>query len=70
MESSDRLVPLQEVMHMLGLGRTTIYKLVELSKLPKPIKTGGGKSAKILWPESEINAFIEKLKKERDMELA
>jgi len=39
-----------------GRGRTTIYRDVELGRLPKPIKLG----SRLLWNEAEIDAALEK----------
>ncbi|OWU83386.1 transcriptional regulator [Oceanicola sp. 22II-s10i] len=35
-------------------GRTTIYRDVELGRLPKPIKIG----SRLYWAESEIDAAL------------
>jgi len=37
-----------------GRGRTTIYRDVELGRLPKPVKIG----ARLYWNESEIDAAL------------
>jgi predicted DNA-binding transcriptional regulator AlpA len=60
--SLDRLVPLTEVMRLLGLGRTSVYSLVAAGKLSKPVHAVSRKSS---WPESEIRGFIEGKKRER-----
>ena len=39
-----------------GRGRTTIYRDVELGRLPKPMKIG----ARLYWNEAEIDAALEK----------
>jgi prophage regulatory protein len=39
-----------------GRGRTTIYRDVELGRLPKPMKIG----ARLYWNEAEIDAVLEK----------
>ena len=37
-----------------GRGRTTIYRAMELGRLPKPYKIGG----RLYWVESDIDAAI------------
>ncbi|WP_071672931.1 helix-turn-helix transcriptional regulator [Nioella nitratireducens] len=37
-----------------GRGRTTIYRDVELGRLPKPMKIG----ARLYWNEAEIDAAL------------
>ena len=38
-----------------GRGRTTIYRDVEMGRLPKPVKIG----SRLYWNEVEIDAAIE-----------
>lgn len=61
-QSVDRLVPLSEVMRLLGLGRTSVYSLVATGKLSKPVRAVSRKAA---WPESEIREYIDSLKRSR-----
>ncbi len=37
-----------------GRGRTTIYRDVELGRLPKPVKIG----SRLYWVEADIDAAI------------
>ena len=37
-----------------GRGRTTIYRDVELGRLPKPLKIG----ARLYWVEADIDAAL------------
>lgn len=38
-----------------GRGRTTIYRDVELGRLPKPVKIG----SRLYWNEADVEATIE-----------
>ncbi|CAN0600586.1 unnamed protein product [Ectocarpus sp. 12 AP-2014] len=50
-----RYLTLQDLQAKLGgRGRTTLYRDVELGRLPKPIKLGG----RLFWVESEIDAAL------------
>ena len=37
-----------------GRGRTTIYRDIELGRLPKPIKSG----SRLYWNEPELDGFL------------
>jgi prophage regulatory protein len=52
---TERLLRLPEVAARLGLGRTSIYALIQRGELSPPVKLGGRVSA---WPASAIDAFI------------
>jgi predicted DNA-binding transcriptional regulator AlpA len=52
----DRLIPLREVLALLGCGRTSAYALIKLGKLSKPVKSGVGDSSR--WVLGEIRQFV------------
>ncbi|MDF2143142.1 AlpA family transcriptional regulator [Paenirhodobacter sp. CAU 1674] len=52
-----------EVQSRTGLGRSTIYAMMTAGTFPKPIKLG---AKAVGWPESEIAAWLEGRKAERD----
>ena len=51
-----RLVRLKEVMHSVGLGRSTIYRWMNVGRFPRPYPLG---THSIAWLESEIVDWIE-----------
>lgn len=53
--SAERLLRLPEVSARLGLGRSSIYALIQRGELCPPVKLGVRASA---WPASAIDAFI------------
>jgi prophage regulatory protein len=53
---SLKLLKINKVSEITGLGRSTIYARVAEETFPKPIKLGHRASA---WVESEIEAWIE-----------
>jgi len=59
-----KLIRLQQVMEMTGLGRSTIYKYIAEDWFPKPIPLGG---RSVGWLESEIQEWILARIEERDM---
>lgn len=51
----------ESVMGRTGLSCAMIYKLIKAGEFPAPIKAGRSS----LWPESEVDAWIEARKAER-----
>ncbi|HEJ6046276.1 TPA: AlpA family transcriptional regulator [Pseudomonas aeruginosa] len=58
-----KVIRLQQVMEMTGLGRSTVYKYVSDNWFPKPIPLGG---RSVGWLESEVNEWILDRVSERD----
>lgn len=50
-----RLLKLGEVIDLVGLGRTMIYRLIREGDFPAPFKPGGYSSR---WSEDEVRAWI------------
>ena len=53
--SGETLLRISQVSARLGLGRSSIYALVQRGELCPPVKLGARASA---WPASAIDAFI------------
>lgn len=51
-----QLLRTRDVMQMLGVGRTTIYRWMEAGKFPAPVKIGMRGDNR--WRLSEIEAWI------------
>jgi excisionase family DNA binding protein len=56
----EKLYTLNEVLEILRVSRATLYRHID-SGLIKPVKLG----RRVLFPESEIDRLIKRLKKER-----
>lgn len=54
--NADRLLRLNEVKELTGLGKTMIYRLMREDRFPQQYKPGGYASR---WSESEITAWRE-----------
>lgn len=54
--SELRLLRLTEVVSRVGLGKTTIYKMIGSGEFPEPVKIG--KASR--WPSSEITKWMER----------
>lgn len=52
---SARLLRIQEVMHITGFGKSTIYAKISDGTFPKPIKIS---QRAVAWRLSEIEAWI------------
>jgi len=51
----DRLLKLNDVKEVVGLGKTFIYKLIQEGQFPAPYKPGGTASR---WSENEISDWL------------
>lgn len=54
----DRLIKLQEVRQLVGLGKTIIYQMIGEGRFPAPYKI----STAARWSEHEIRFWIEGIK--------
>lgn len=52
--SNDRLIPLPEVMSIVGYGKTIIYKWIKQRTFPEPCHPGGSSSR---WSEAEVRQW-------------
>lgn len=55
---TDRLLRLRDVMHLTGLGRSTIYRKIAAASFPQPVKVG---QAAVRWRESDLSAWMQSL---------
>ncbi|PSV24152.1 AlpA family transcriptional regulator [Photobacterium kishitanii] len=58
-----RFIRLKEVMHVTGLGRSSIYNYMAEGRFPKTVSLGG---RAVAWVESEVGQWIEERLAERD----
>lgn len=59
----DRTLRRRDVEARTGLSRSTIYAMMTQGTFPKPVRLG---ARAVGWPESEIAAWLEARKAERD----
>ena len=52
-----KLLKTRELMQMLGIGRTTIYRWMDAGKFPVPIKIGDRGDNR--WRQSDIDAWAD-----------
>lgn len=52
----DRLVRLPEVEGMIGLQKSTIYKMIAEGSFPKPIRLG---TRTVAWPETAVLQWVQ-----------
>ena len=53
--ATDRLVRLPEVIHRVGLSRTTIYSLIATGEFPRQIVIG---PRAVAWSQQELEDWI------------
>jgi prophage regulatory protein len=61
----ERLIKLPEVMHRIGLGKTTVYALMKAGEFPKPVRFP---RSRVAWVESEIDDWVQKIIRDRDLQ--
>ena len=52
----DRLLRRRDVERITGMSRASIYRLMQKSDFPRPVKVG---STAVRWKESDIATWIE-----------
>ena len=57
MTEGEHLLRLDQVIHRVGLGRSTIYRRVYEGTFPPPLKIG---DRAIAWRQSEVEQWIKK----------
>jgi excisionase family DNA binding protein len=57
----ERLLKLKEAADRLSVSVRTLWRRIAAGHLPQPVKVGDCSR----MPESDVNAYIERLKKER-----
>ncbi len=58
-----RLIKLNDVINLTGLGRTSIYNYMAINQFPKNINQG---ARSVAWLECEIDDWMEEKVAERD----
>ena len=61
--SQQRLLRLQEVISICGLGRSKIYQAIKVGEFPAPVKLYRRSSA---WLLSEIDAWVRRILEARN----
>ena len=54
----DRFIRLPEVLHLTGLGKTSIYHLMQKGQFPRRIKFNARAA---MWKESEVLTWIQQV---------
>ena len=54
----DRFIRLPEVMHLTGLGKTSVYDLMKQGRFPVRIKFNARAA---MWKESEVLTWIQQV---------
>ncbi|WP_445004818.1 helix-turn-helix transcriptional regulator [Halomonas mongoliensis] len=62
---SMKLIRIKDVMDRTGLGRSTVYKYMNLGLFPKSVNLT---TRAVAWVESEVEAWIQKGIERRDSE--
>jgi prophage regulatory protein len=57
---SEKLIPLREVCHRVGVGKSMIYKMIQQDRFPAPYKPSPGAAR---WSEREVVEWIANIRK-------
>ena len=57
METEERLLPIKEVVKIVGFKKSTIYKFIKEGKFPEPVKIGTSSR----WKLSSIRKWMDGL---------
>ena len=57
-ENIDRFLRLDEVLHVTGIGRNTVYRRIREGTFPKQVKIG---PKSVAWRQSDINQWMASL---------
>lgn len=63
MEANERFIRLDELISKTGLGRSTIYRMMDNGEFPKPISLT---SNKVAWLQSEVNNWMQSKVEQRN----
>ncbi len=58
-EHGERFLRLRDVMEKVGLGRTTIYRMIQEGRFPPPVHPTSNTA---VWPMSDLDAWIGQVK--------
>ncbi|WP_024692769.1 helix-turn-helix transcriptional regulator [Pseudomonas syringae] len=62
-QNIDRLLRLDEVLHITGLGRNTVYRRIREGSFPKQVRIGPNSVA---WRQSDIARWVKNLSASND----
>lgn len=54
----DKLLKRKEVEKMTGLSRATIYRRMNESRFPRPMKSGFSHNSPVRWKTSDVEKWI------------
>ncbi len=54
----EKLIRLKDLLPIIGLKRTSVYKLVAQGKFPRPVRLSDGPRGPVAWKLSDIEAWI------------
>lgn len=68
--TSYKLLTVKDLQAILGLSRSSVYRLIEREDFPKPVVLGPADSrgAAIRWRSNEIEAYIDSLPRGKSLE--
>ncbi len=54
----EKLLSIREVCEFTGLGKSTVYELIQSGRFPKPLRIG---VRAVRWRQSDLRELVEKI---------
>ncbi len=67
MKNIDPLVQMSELCKITGLSRSTVYRMIDDGRICAPAKIGDGPKSRVVWRESVVREFLDKLMPSADV---
>lgn len=58
---SSKLLSWKQVRERIPLSRTQVTRLEKAGKFPQRLRAGDHPNSRVMWPEDEIDAHVQKL---------
>lgn len=59
-----RILRLSEVLESTSLSKSTLYRRMDAGEFPQRLKLGGADSRAVGWFEEDVDAWMDRLKRE------
>lgn len=59
----DGLISIAEFVKLTGLSRSSVYRMIDDGRIPKPAKIGddGSKQARRVWRKSVVSSYLDSI---------
>lgn len=61
MSEVDGLIGMPEACKIFGVGRSSLYRMIEDGRIPTPAKLGEGSKSRVVWRRSVLMAALDEI---------